>query len=768
MKNTISGFFKHEIFRNNENEYTVGLVQVLKSDLDIKTLKRYSEGGKVTIVGFLPKLLRDEEYHFYGEFVENNQYGMQFKVDTVEIETKSDEKSLIEFLSSDLFKGVGKVLAKKIVEKLGMDAIDKILQDSTCLLDIKGMTENTANALFEGLLVNVESEKNIRFLLEHGFGIKLAKRIFKQYKQNTIGLLKENPYRLIDDIDLIGFKKADQLALSLGFDMKSPHRIRASIKHIFLEYCFSEGYTFIYEQQLIERSASFLNQQSIKLSYDEILTNVNQLIDQGQIIKEDNRLYLKTLHEAEASVANQIFHLSFVDDDDRADHKLNDVIEEVEQNLQIHYTPKQKEAIITALTNKIAIITGGPGTGKTTVVNGIIQSYCLLNNVKPIKADETIALVAPTGRAAKRMQETTGISAQTIHRFLGYGLSGEFTYNEHNTISHQLIICDETSMVDIQLMSYLLRALPKDTKIIFVGDVNQLPSVGPGEVLKDFIESGQMKTVILDKIHRQTHQSSIIELAHDINNQKMTNDLLEKQNDRNFIRSTNDTTLEHLQFIIESALKKGFSIEQIQILAPMYKGTVGIDKINEFLQKTINPKKEDKKEITHYNKLFRHGDKVIQLVNRPNDYVMNGDIGFITHVFIEPNDENVRLIVSYDDIEVSYTDTDLDNLALAYCISIHKSQGSEFDLVIVVLSKSYHVMLRKKLIYTAVTRAKKVLMLVGDPEAYQIAVNNTREMPRQTTLKERLKHLFLKQKIVIDQYEFEISKNDDVSPYDFM
>jgi exodeoxyribonuclease V alpha subunit len=768
MKNKLTGFFKREIFRNKDNEYTVGIVQVLTSDLDIKTLKKYSDRGQVTIVGFLPQLLIDEEYHFYGEFFENN-YGMQFKVDTYEIEMKNDRRSLIDFLSSDLFKGIGRVLARRIVDELGDNAVDKIIANKNCLMDIVGMTENKAEQLFEGLLVNYSSEKIIRFLMEHGFGTKVSKKIFKHYKQTTIESLSENPYRLIDDIEGVGFKRADQFAASLGYDMKSKNRIQASIKHVFLELCYSEGYTFIYEEQLLNQSQSFLNQSEFRLTPEDILMNIEELILNKQIVKEDNRLYLKTLYEAETNVANRIFQISNLDVETiQAENEILECINEIEKEYGITYTSKQKEAIITALNHKVTVLTGGPGTGKTTVVNGIIQSYKRLNGLNPSGLIDKLALVAPTGRAAKRLQETTTCEAKTIHRLLGYDGAGNLTYNEHNKVNQSLIICDESSMIDISLASHLLSALNNEVQIIFVGDVNQLPSVGPGEVLKDIIGSKVVETITLDKIHRQKNQSTIIELAHDINQEVISPNLLDKQHDRNFIVSNHDQILNRLEFIIKNALDKKFSIENIQILAPMYKGPVGIDQINLHMQEVINPKEEGKKEYSHYNRIFRQGDKVIQLVNRPTEYVMNGDIGFISHIFEESNDENIRLVVTYDEIEVNYTDNELDQLSLAYSISIHKSQGSEFDIVIVVLSKSYHVMLRKKLIYTAVTRAKKSLILIGDPRAYAIAVQNSRETLRQTTLKERFQNLFKNKAILFDGFEFKIPEIGLISPYDFL
>lgn len=763
----LTGIYKREIFRNDGNDYTVGRVKVLNCEADPKFLLKHVEAGEVTIVGYFSPLLLDMTYHFYGDFIEN-QYGIQFQVERYEMEMQNDRFSLIQFLSSDLFKGVGKVLAARIVDHLGDQVIEKIIADKNVLKGITGLTPQKIDLIFEGCLINYELEKIMRFLMSHGFGAGISKRIFSQYKENTISLLKENPYRLIDDIPGIGFKRADQFALSLKFDPHSPYRIAASIKYVFSELCYQEGYTYILWEQLLSGCEQFLNQNDFRLSVEEIKENIKQLIKQGEIIHEGERLYLRALYEAEVNLANELFRIAKSDFDAEIDEILvAEAIQQVEAEAEIEYTEKQKQAISQSLLSKITIITGGPGTGKTTVVNGIIKTFALLNKISDFDRDDRIALVAPTGRAAKRLQETTGCEGKTIHRLLGYDRNGYFQYNDLQKLGCKLIICDETSMVDIFLAYYLVRALKDDVQIIFVGDVNQLPSVGPGEVLKNLIDACCFPTIVLDKIHRQQHHSSIIEIAHDINNQVIPKDLFEKKTDRNFILASNDLLISRLEFIVNNALSKGFPIEDIQILAPMYKGNVGIDQINLNLQNLINPKSDVKKEIQFGNKIFRQGDKVIQLVNRPQDFVMNGDIGFVTHVFPEDNEDHVKLIVSFDDLEVKYTETELDQLSLAYCISIHKSQGSEFPIVIVVISKSYSIMLQKKLIYTAVTRAKKSLILLGDPYAFINAIRNNQIIQRQTSLQNRLERLFKTNKILIDGYEFEIWQNK-VTPYDFL
>ncbi|MDF2698764.1 MAG: hypothetical protein K0Q49_320 [Haloplasmataceae bacterium] len=768
MRNSITGWFKREIFFNNDNSYLIGKIQVLKSNMEVQVIKENTIEGLVTVVGYMPKLLKDETYHFYGDFVKSN-YGPQFLVESYEAEEKKDHKSLIEFLSSDLFKGIGKSTAKKIVDSLGVDAIDKILKDQDVLTEI-GIKPNTVSMIYEVLLINYESEKIIRFLLKNGFGSKLSRKIFKLYKQNTINYLNENPYRLINDIEGIGFKKADAFAFSLNYDLKSPYRIQAAIKYTFEEFCFNEGFTYILLEQLMNQANAFLNENNITLTDEEIQKNIDLLVNTKNIIKENDKYYLPNLHNAENSIAGRINALIFNDEEGKIEvENISEIIKTTEEEAKINYTDKQRQAIEAALLNKVLILTGGPGTGKTTVVNGIIKAYIKLNELSKGQVASNIALVAPTGRAAKRLKETTGCDASTIHRMLGYQVTGNFSYDERNKLEQKLFICDESSMVDVTLCANFLKAIKNDAKVIFVGDENQLPSVGPGEVLKDLIASNCVTTIKLDKIHRQSGDSSIITLAHEINEQIVSSDLLIKQKDRNFICCNNDKILDHLEFIFNNAITKGFSIDGMQVLAPMYKGTVGIDNINNRLQSCINPKSDDKKEITHFNRIFRVGDKVIQLVNKPDQNVMNGDIGYIKHIFLEKeSDDDTKLIVDFDGNEVKYQEPDLFEIALAYCISIHKSQGSEFEIVVLVLSKSYSIMLRKKLIYTAVTRAKKFLILLGDVDAFGIAVNNTRETVRQTTLKEKLLALIKTKEVVIDEFKFNYVKMEKFSPYDFM
>ena len=765
MEEVLVGTYIRDIFKNEDNGYTVGRIRVHRNINPTSLLKRGDD--EMVITGYFNQLVVGQTYHFYGRYV-NNQYGRQFEVVRYEMEEKDDEENLITFLSSDLFKGIGKTLARRIVDALGTDALNKIIQDPSILETVKGITANKAKTIYDGVIENYESEKIIRYLMNHGFGSRLAFKIFQRYRENTIERLEENPYILMKDIDGIGFIRADQFAQSINFDLTSPYRIKASITYIFNELCFSEGFTYVTKNQLLDGAIKFLNREGTEISIDLIEQCIDELITQQDIIKEEDRYYLKSIYEAERTVVDTLFHLANQEKRNIKEKTIMNSIEEWEEELKISYTERQKEAIKRALIEPVMILTGGPGTGKTTIVNGIIHVYQTIYDIEDSELSEKVALVAPTGRAAKRLQETTGVEAMTIHRLLGYNHLGFFEKGKDDPIKHDLLICDECSMLDISLASHLLDAVTLDTQVIFVGDVNQLPSVGPGQVLKDMIDSKAIPTIELNKIQRQQSNSTIIDLAHEINQGLVTSDHFKQQFDRNFIQATNNQMQDRLVFIVQNALKKGFTIEDIQILAPMYKGEVGIDAINQAIQEAINPPSDEKKEVKVYNQVLRQGDKVIQLVNRPTDFVMNGDIGFVTHIFEKPNDDRVKMVVKYDDVEVKYLENELDQVALAYCISIHKAQGSEFDIVIVTISNSYSIMLRRKLVYTAVTRAKKSLIILGNPKAYLRAVRNNSETNRQTMLRHKLEKAFKTNVITIDGFEFERQEQPMVSPYDFM
>ena len=415
--------------------------------------------------------------------------------------------------------------------------------------------------------------------------------------------------------------------------------------------------------------------------------------------------------------------------------EIEKIFTKIKKESHIEFSPEQEEAIKMAFTEPIVIITGGPGTGKTTIVHAILKMYLRLNEDNSTLA-EAIALLAPTGRAAKRLKESTNMNASTIHKFLGYQGENYFEYSKTNKTSARLIIVDEASMMDLPLASRLITSMHTDARLIIVGDVDQLPSVGPGQVLKDLIDSKEIKTVRLTKIHRQAEDSSIINLAHNVNEGILPENILDKLSDRNFIATSSEALPSMVVDLYQKAIEKGKSIKDTQVLIPMYKGDAGINEINNRIQEAINPFTE-LGELKHLNRVFRINDKVIQLVNRAEKGIMNGDIGYVAS-FIIKNEKIAGLEVNYDLIKVPYTLEELDDLTLAYAISIHKSQGSEFDLVIMPFTNSYYIMLKRKLIYTGITRAKKTLLLIGDPSAMQYGIRRI-EIERRTILKEEIK-----------------------------
>ncbi|ERJ13709.1 SF1B family DNA helicase RecD2 [Haloplasma contractile] len=777
MNGSLNGWYRSDIYYNDENGYLIGRLQVLDSeDFSKEEIRNATNNGHITMVGYMPKLLKNEKYKITGQFVKNDRYGPQFKVMHFEREEPDDQEGIIDFLSSDLFKGIGKSIAKRIYTTLGKNYASKVLENPEVLDDIPGLTKNKATGLHKTLVENAGTEKILPFLQKHGFGNKLAMRIYKTFKMSTLEVLKENPYKLMDEVDGIAFKRTDQFALSMGFDVLHPYRIKAAIRYVIEELCFSEGHTYISKQQMMQKSLQFLENGQLRIETDVIEKNITELIEHKKLLIDQDRYYLPLFYKSEEKIAKKIAKLLHDCEDEEIDReKLDQIIQDIQEDEAINYSKKQKEAIVEALTSKVMILTGGPGTGKTTVVNGMIKAFCRYYEITEADRSENIGLVAPTGRAAKRLEESTKCEASTIHRFLGYNLSGSFQFDEENKYSRKLMIIDESSMIDTLLANNLLRAANDDVKFIFVGDENQLPSVGPGQFLKDLIDSSVITTIKLDRIHRQSKDSSIIQLAHDINESVVSRDLLEKKSDRSFVRCHNDQLINRLEFIFENALKKQFTNDDIQILAPMYKGIVGIDQINQNMQRMINPPEEGRNEVSSRGTIFRVGDKVLQLNNKPELNVMNGDIGYIAAILEkgEDDEDEKTIVIDFDGTEVRYGIGDLDNITLAYCISIHKSQGSEFNVVILTLSKSYSIMLRKKLIYTAVTRAKKYLILVGDERAYHMSIQNDHEMLRQTTLKEKLiAHLPNSNsfsQVVIDGYTFKINSSlENISPYDFM
>ncbi len=738
----IKGELINIIYMNEDSFYTVARVKVLNTNLELPE-------KVIAIVGTLPKLDEEHSYTFYGKVLEHPKFGFQFQVSSFEKEMPKTTEGIIRYLSSDRFKGIGRKTAEAIVAKLGEQAITKIIEDKEILKQVPQLKEDKIQHIYDQVIEHQGVEQVLIELYKYGFGPQLAMKIFQAYKEDTLQVIKSNPYQLIYDVEGIGFAKADLLGQSLGFTKDQPERIHAGCLHLVQEMSLQEGHVFIVRESLVREAMSLLSDSNYNLSVQEIEKQLTYLEEEGQLIVEGENVYLPSLYFAEKGLVTSISKLLTNNQqiEEFPEAEFLKAIGETEEDLKIEYAPSQKEAIKTALQSGVMILTGGPGTGKTTVIKGIVESYAKLHGLSLNKRDYSknnpfpIVLVAPTGRAAKRMSEATGLPAETIHRLLGWkgGHSG-FEKDEDNPIEGQLLIVDEVSMVDIWLANQLFKSLPNSIQVILVGDEDQLPSVGPGQVLSELLHSNIIPTVNLVDIYRQSKESSIIQLAHKMKEGQLPDDITEAKTDRRFFPCTQDQVITVIEQVCQNAMKKGYTAKEIQVLAPMYRGNAGIEALNSKLQGIFNPKKEKQREIIFGEISYRVGDVVLQLVNNPEENVFNGDRGEIVAIIYakENVEKQDQIVISFEGIEVIYTKQDLNQITLAYCCSVHKSQGSEFPIVIMPIVKGYHRMLRRNLVYTGITRAKEYLILCGEVKAFQSAILQQNEMQRNTKLKEKL------------------------------
>lgn len=771
----IQGIVKVIVFHSEENSFTILKVKVTESTEELD-LFSYDDTDYITVTGYFPVPMRGEEIKFFGTFKEHNRYGKQYVTKNYEKISDTSVAGLVEYLSSDLFTGVGIKTALNVVNELGKDTIKLILEDAKVLDNVSKLSDKQKQTIIDGIIENKAAENTLIKLYGYGITPKMAMKIYKFYQEETIAIIEKNPYQLIYDIEGIGFERADEIARKLGIEEDNPLRVKAMIIYLYNYMGLNYGHTFLYVDQLIEFLMSGLNKTQRLVTEEQTKEYIDELIEERVFVLEDDRITLGSIHYAETQITNKIKELTNITDqiDSSTVEKFIDLFEEIHF---ITYTKKQRQAIHKALESNLFILTGGPGTGKTTVINGIVFVYCKYHQI-PVLHNNTlfqIKLIAPTGRAAKRMNEATNLHSETIHRFLGYSFDGSFIHNKDNLIDAKMVIIDEASMIDVFLASQLLQSIPKDTKVIIVGDEDQLPSVGPGQILKDLIESDMINYIQLKTIHRQAQDSHIISLAHAVNQSNIPEDILKNYDDRYFVQESPQNLSSRIINIIDYMHNKGYNIyEDIQVLIPMYKGISGIDHINKVIQENYNPNTNNT--LVHGDREFRIGDKVIQLVNQVEDNVMNGDQGTVVGIF------EGSLIVSFNDIEVSYKTGDLINLRHAYAMSIHKSQGSEYKVVIMPVYKNYHIMLKRKLIYTGITRAKEILILIGDLNAFRYGVESLESL-RQTTLKENIISSILKQD---DQEEAQQSNQkqikdssipfsylgetfgEEVSPYDFL
>ena len=729
MEKYIKGQFKKAIFQS-ENGYIIGLFKVRETnDSNIDDyINRI-----LTFTGYFTDLNDIDTYIFYGELVTHDKYGEQFKVEKYERVLPEEKDSIITFLTSGIFKGIGEKKATKIVNTLGKNTLQVILENPSNLLLIPTITEKNIKELHEKLIEYEKSYKIILDLTELGFSTKDSISIYNKYKNKTLDIIDENIYSLYEDIKEISFKKIDYIAIKNKFDQHDIRRICAAILYVITEVCNTYGHSYLSKEEIYKYLLRVINGIN-KEQFDEAL---NRLISYIKVVNKDKKYYLTNMYNAETNIANRLFYLQTKPRS--KDKNIDKDIVTLENLFDIKYNLEQKKSIKEALLNNVLIITGGPGTGKTTIIKAICELYKLKNKLTQSELVDEVALLAPTGRAAKRLMEATGVKASTIHRFLKWNKdTDKFQINEYNKSNTKIVIIDEASMIDTYLFDNLLKGLKIDTKIILVGDDEQLPSVGPGQVLKDMIDSNKINIIKLKRLYRQKENSNIINLAYNIKDEKIDTSIFNKDKDLTFIPCSNNLVKKNIIDILDKLSTK--EKKSLQVLAPMYKTENGIDELNILLQDYFNKKKISKKEVKINDVIYRESDKVMQLTNMPDDNVFNGDIGVISKI---RNDKKVEISVDFDDNIVKYTKSNFNSLTHGYAISIHKSQGSEFDIVILPLVRNYNKMLYKKLIYTAVTRCKKRLFLIGDINALEIAIHNNKSDIRKTTIKDMIEKEFI-------------------------
>jgi len=730
-QNSIVGSVERITYRNDETDYVIAKLRLGEAKANL-----------VTIVGILPTIYEGERIQASGEWLNHPKYGLQFQVS----EFKSMEPTTIigiqKYLSSGLIKGIGPVYAEKIVGKFGLSTLTVLDENAKRLKEVKGIGRKRYQIIVDAWQSQRQIREVMLFLASHGVSTTYAIKIYKEYGTQSISVLKKNPYQLAEDIFGVGFLTADKIAKNIGVSETEPARIESGIKYT-LNQAKDQGHLFLRQEQLVEACSELL-----KVEKSLIQDVYHDLTKLGHLIEEKDEVYLPYLYRAEIETAELMIKLLKARFRSFSSNLFEDWLNtNVKRGFE--FNKKQKEAILKALREKILIITGGPGTGKTTLIKGIIH---LFSNLK-----QNVKLAAPTGRAAKRLSESTGHKAVTIHRLLEFDANRwQFSKNDNNLLQLDVLIIDEMSMVDILLTHSLVKALPFLARLIVVGDVNQLPSVGPGNVLKDMIRSKTIPVVNLDQIFRQAENSDIIRNAHLIN-QGLTIELTRKNKPGNSTNSTLNKRIKPIddygdflfvqeedpgkiaELIIELCTKKlpgryNYNpINDIQILTPMHKGSLGVENLNKLLQSRVNP---NKLSIQKGHQEFRLGDRVMQIRNNYDKNVFNGDIGKIT--LIDLKDQTVTITFEK---QVEYKFSDLDEIVLAYATTVHKSQGSEFRVVIIPIVTQHYLMLQRNLFYTAVTRARELMILIGTKKALGMAIKNNKVQERNTRLSSRLQEL---------------------------
>lgn len=729
---SLAGYVEHIIYRNADNGYTV--------------LNLVSGEDEITCVGIFSVIAEGENIEARGEYTEHPTYGQQFKVTSFEEKAPEDEEAIERYLGSGAIKGIGLAMAARIVRRFKEDTFRIIEEEPERLAEIKGISNRKAMEIASQVNEKRDLRQAMIFLQQYGITMNLAVKVYQAYGQDVYGIIRENPYRLADDIDGVGFRTADEIAARVGIRMDSDFRVRSGILYTLLQ-ASGEGHTYLPETELTPRASKLLNvtAEQVEKQYMDLAIERKIILKQ---MEDQTQIYAASFYYMEANTATMLKRLNV--SYDVSDAEIEQQIRGIEKKSGMTLDEHQVTAVKEAVRNGLLVITGGPGTGKTTTINTIIR-YFELEGLE-------IFLAAPTGRAAKRMSETTGFEARTVHRMLelngGAEGSGGFERDESNPLEADVIIVDEMSMVDISLMYSLLKAISVGTRLILVGDVNQLPSVGPGSVLRDIIQSHACNVVMLTKIFRQASTSDIIVNAHKINRGEKVS-LDNKSMDFFFLKRYDaDVIINVVLQLIKQKLPKFVDATpyDIQVLTPMRKGLLGVERLNGILQRYMNPPANDKVEKEYGSTVFREGDKVMQT---KNNYqlaweirtkfgltvdkglgIFNGDMGIIRQI----NDFAEQMIIEFDEGRmVEYPYKLLDELELAYAITIHKSQGSEYPAVVIPLLGGPMMLMNRNLLYTAVTRARKCVTLVGNEVTFQQMIRNTSQQKRYSGLCDRLK-----------------------------
>ncbi len=717
---TLEGVLERITYHNEENGYTVARV-----------IPR-GRSAEVTVVGKMTGINVGETLRMIGQWTTHPQYGRQFEIQSFTVQYPSTVDGIRKYLASGLIPGVGPVTATRIVDTFGIETLNIIENEPERLKEVPGIGGKRIDQISAAWEQQKQIKEIMVFLQSLDISTSMAVRIYREYGQSAFEIIHADPFRLAKDIFGIGFKTADKIARHLGMSPDAPARIRAGIVHALSAFT-NDGHCFTESDPLITE-ASRLLEVPASLCY----TQLDELIDQKELISEEGAIYLPAFLHAERGVARKLRQMQSSTRDRCAaflSFNWDWAFSWLDQTGDIHLTDQQKAAVRMSLTKKISVLTGGPGTGKSTITASIIR---LLNT-----RNASVLLAAPTGRAAKRLNETTGITAKTIHRLLEYSPSGRssFSRDGENPLDADLIIIDETSMVDILLMYHLLNAIEDGSHLLLVGDMDQLPSVGPGNVLRDLIASEQIPVTRLETIFRQAEDSFIIENAHRINQGQMPVFSSNSSDFFLFPAEEPEKAAEWVFDLVTERIPRKFGVtptEDVQVLSPMYRGAAGVSELNIGLQAKLNPPAFNKPEYGHGSRTFRQGDRVMQIHNDYERMVFNGDQGRISRIDLE---EHIITVV-FDGRDVNYEYAQLDELVHAYAISIHKSQGSEYPIVIIPLLTHHYRMLQRNLLYTAVTRAKKVVILVGNQKAIGRAVSNNKIAQRNTRLSARLKGIY--------------------------